>query len=122
MKGKKYYASKSINRKVTAGQLRSDIPAFRAGDTVRVHALVFEGTRERVQIFEGWLSSATVLVSPLPTRYVRSVTGFGVERTFPLHSPRVKRSKLYATVVYAVLSSTSVNGLVRVPALLNVVA
>ena len=39
--------------KVTAGQLRSDIPAFRAGDTVRVHALIVEGTRERVQIFEG---------------------------------------------------------------------
>lgn len=77
--------------KVTAGQLRSDIPAFRAGDTVRVHALIVEGTRERVQIFEGVVIkrhgagiSATYTVRKISN-------GIGVERTFPLHSPRVEK-------------------------------
>ncbi|MCD5424105.1 50S ribosomal protein L19 [Limosilactobacillus fermentum] len=78
-------------KKVTAGQLRSDIPAFRAGDTVRVHALIVEGTRERVQIFEGVVIkrhgagiSATYTVRKISN-------GIGVERTFPLHSPRVEK-------------------------------
>lgn len=77
--------------KVTAGQLRSDIPAFRAGDTVRVHALIVEGTRERIQIFEGVVIkrhgagiSATYTVRKISN-------GIGVERTFPLHSPRVEK-------------------------------
>lgn len=77
--------------KVTAGQLRSDIPDFRAGDTVRVNALIVEGSRERVQVFEGVVIkrhgagiSATYTVRKISN-------GVGVERTFPLHSPRVEK-------------------------------
>jgi large subunit ribosomal protein L19 len=86
--------------------LRSDIPEFRPGDTVKVHVRVVEGTRERVQVFQG------VVIRRQngglrETFTVRKISfGVGVERTFPLHSPsiaklelvsrgRVRRAKLY---------------------------
>jgi large subunit ribosomal protein L19 len=70
-------------------QLRSDLPQFNVGDTVRVFVKVVEGTRERLQAFEG-----TVIKRNgggiRETFTVRRVSyGVGVERTFPLHSPRV---------------------------------
>jgi len=91
---------------ITKGQLRTDLPAFRPGDTVRVHVKVVEGNRERVQLFEG------VVIKRRgggisETFTVRKVSyGVGVERTFPLHSPKivklevvrrgkVRRAKLY---------------------------
>jgi len=66
-------------------------PAFAPGDTVRVHAIISEGGRERIQVYEG-----TVIARQgrglTETFTVRRVTsGVGVERTFPLHSPRVDR-------------------------------
>jgi large subunit ribosomal protein L19 len=72
-------------------QKKTDLPDFRPGDTVRVHFKVVEGGRERVQIFEG-----TVIRRRGgglgETFTVRRVSyGVGVERTFPLHSPRVER-------------------------------
>ena len=95
-----------IIRALEREQLRSDIPAFRVGDTVRVFVKVVEGSRERLQAFEG-----TVIArrngSVRETFTVRRVSyGVGVERTFPLHSPRVdhivvlrrgkvRRAKLY---------------------------
>lgn len=72
-------------------QLKPDIPEFRPGDTVRVHVKVVEGERQRIQVFEG------VVIrrrggSVSETFTVRRVSyGVGVERTFPLHSPRVDR-------------------------------
>ena len=87
-------------------QLRADIPAFRAGDTVRVHVKVVEGTRERIQVFEGLVINRQG-GSVRETFTVRRIaSGVGVERTFPLHSPRlakievmrrgvVRRAKLY---------------------------
>ncbi|HGC8221615.1 TPA: 50S ribosomal protein L19 [Streptococcus agalactiae] len=91
---------------LTEGQLRFDIPEFRAGDTVRVHAKVVEGTRERIQIFEGVVISRKGQgISEMYT--VRKISGgIGVERTFPIHTPRVdkievvrygkvRRAKLY---------------------------
>lgn len=87
-------------------QLRSDIPAFRSGDTVRVHVKVVEGTRERIQMFEG-VVIARQGSGARETFTVRRVSyGIGVERTFPVHSPRidkidvvrrgiVRRAKLY---------------------------
>lgn len=87
-------------------QLRADIPAFRAGDTVRVHVKVVEGSRERIQIFEGLVINRQG-GSVRETFTVRRIaSGVGVERTFPLHSPRlakievmrrgvVRRAKLY---------------------------
>ena len=72
-------------------QLRSDIPAFRPGDTVRVQVKVVEGTRERLQAFEG-LVIARSGGSSRETFTVRRVSyGVGVERTFPVHSPRVEK-------------------------------
>lgn len=72
-------------------QLRKDIPDFNVGDTVRVHAKIVEGKRERIQVFEG-----TVLKRQnggvRETFTVRKISyGVGVERTFPLHSPRVEK-------------------------------
>jgi large subunit ribosomal protein L19 len=87
-------------------QLKSDIPPFRPGDTVQVHVKVIEGTRERIQIFEG----VVIKIKGggiRETFTVRRVAyGVGVERTFPMHSPRidkvvikrhgkVRRAKLY---------------------------
>ena len=87
-------------------QLRSDIPEFRAGDTVKVYVKVVEGTCERVQLFEGVVISRSG--SGIREMFtVRRISyGVGVERTFPVHSPRlekievarkgiVRRAKLY---------------------------
>ena len=72
---------------VDAASLRSDIPDFRAGDTVKVHVKVVEGTRSRIQVFQGVVirrSGGGVR----ETFTVRKVSfGVGVERTFPVHSP-----------------------------------
>ena len=87
-------------------QLRTDIPEFRAGDTVRVHVKVVEGTRERIQIFEGLVINRKNGGVRETFTVRRIVSGVGVERTFPLHSPRlakielmrrgiVRRAKLY---------------------------
>lgn len=71
-------------------QLRSDIPDFRPGDTVRVNVKVVEGTRERIQAFEG-IVIGRKHGSVNETFTVRRVSyGIGVERVFPLHSPRVE--------------------------------
>ncbi|MGX7059217.1 50S ribosomal protein L19 [Vagococcus humatus] len=91
---------------ITKEQLRSDIPDFRPGDTLRVHAKVVEGTRERIQIFEGvCIKRQGQGISETYT--VRKISnGVGVERTFPVHTPRVetidvvrqgrvRRAKLY---------------------------
>ena len=78
-----------IIRNIEAAQLKAEVPEFRTGDTVRVYALIKEGNRERIQIFEG-----TVLKrqggSTRETFTVRkSSNGVGVEKTWPLHSPHV---------------------------------
>ena len=80
-------------------QLRSDIPEFKAGDTVKVYCKIVEGTRERIQLFEGVVISRSG--SGVRENFtVRRISyGVGVERTFPVHSPRidhiVRRAKLY---------------------------
>ena len=87
-------------------QLRSDIPDFRAGDTVKVFVKVVEGTRERVQLFEGVVISRSGGGVREMFTVRRISSGVGVERTFPVHSPRlakievvhrgiVRRAKLY---------------------------
>ncbi len=72
-------------------QLRTDLPRFNAGDTVRVHVKVVEGSNERIQIFEGVvLKKASSGISENFT--VRKISqGVGVERTFPLNSPRIDK-------------------------------
>ncbi|NLW07795.1 MAG: 50S ribosomal protein L19 [Clostridia bacterium] len=86
-------------------QIRQDIPAFKPGDTVRVHVKVVEGNRERVQVFEGVVIARRGR-GLRETFTVRRVSyGVAVERIFPVHSPRiqievvrrgkVRRAKLY---------------------------
>jgi len=73
------------------GQLRQDLPDFWPGDTVRVHVKVVEGGRERVQVFEGVVIRRRG-AGLSETFTVRRVSyGVGVERTFPLHSPRLEK-------------------------------
>jgi len=72
-------------------QLRSDIPVFKPGDSVRVHVKVIEGNRERVQAFEG-ICIKRHGSGARETFTVRRVSyGIGVERTFPVHSPRIEK-------------------------------
>ncbi|AVK83149.1 MULTISPECIES: 50S ribosomal protein L19 [Lysinibacillus] len=96
----------NIIAEITKAQLRTDLPAFRPGDTVKVHVKVVEGTRERIQVYEG------VVIKRRgggisETFTVRKISyGVGVERTFPVHTPKianlevvrrgkVRRAKLY---------------------------
>ncbi len=80
-----------IIKKINAEQLKSDIPTFRTGDTVRVHQLIKEGEKERVQIFEGVvIRRAGGGIGESFT--VRKVSyNVGVERSYPLHSPRINK-------------------------------
>ena len=94
-------------REIESEQFKHDIPEFGPGDTVRVHAKVVEGTRERIQVFEGVVirRRAGGINENFTVRRIAS-HGIGVERTFLLHSPRidkievvrrgrVRRAKLY---------------------------
>lgn len=95
-----------IIREVTKDQLRTVHPDFRPGDTLRVHVKVLEGQRERIQVFEGVVikKRGSGISQTFTVRKVSN--GVGVERTFPLHSPKidkievvrrgkVRRAKLY---------------------------
>lgn len=77
-------------RQLEAENMKSSIPAFNAGDTVDVHYLIREGDKERIQVFSGTVIKihGTGLRRTFLVR--RLVAGEGVERTFPLHSPRVQ--------------------------------
>jgi len=96
----------NLIQEITKEQLRSDIPKFRSGDTLKVYVKVIEGSRERIQLFEG------VVIKRRgggisETFTVRKISyGVGVERTFPIHTPKidkievarrgkVRRAKLY---------------------------
>lgn len=98
--------SQQLINELTQSQLKSDLPEFKSGDTVRVHVRIVEGSRERIQVFEG------VVIKRRgggisETFTVRKISyGVGVERTFPVHTPkiekievtrrgRVRRAKLY---------------------------
>jgi large subunit ribosomal protein L19 len=77
-------------------QLRSDLPAFKAGDTVRVHFQVIEGQRRRIQVFEGIVIKRQG-AGVRETFTVRKQSfGVGVERTFPLHSPKIEKIEVQA--------------------------
>ena len=96
----------NIIESLTSDQIRTDLPAFNVGDTVKVHVKIIEGNRERIQVFEG-----TVIAKKhggiQETFTVRRISyGVGVERTFPVNSPKianieitrrgkVRRAKLY---------------------------
>jgi len=91
---------------IEASQFKTDIPDFKTGDTVRVHAKIIEGDKERIQVFEG-IVLGRANSGNRATFTVRKISyGVGVERIFPVHSPRidkievvirgrVRRAKLY---------------------------
>lgn len=95
-----------LMREVTQQYLKTDIPSFKGGDTVKVHVRLKEGEKERIQVFEG-LVIARKHGGVAETFTVRKISaGIGVERVFPLHSPsvakievtrlgKVRRAKLY---------------------------
>jgi large subunit ribosomal protein L19 len=87
-------------------QLREDLPEFGPGDTVKVHFRVIEGTRSRIQVFEGTVIKRQGSTSRETFTVRKQSFGVGVERTFPVHSPKVeliervmegdvRRAKLY---------------------------
>ncbi|MGB3328013.1 MAG: 50S ribosomal protein L19 [Thermomicrobiales bacterium] len=94
-------------RSIESEQFKEDVPQFGAGDTVRVHAKVVEGTRERIQVFEGVvIRRRSGGINENFTVRRLAAHGIGVERTFLIHSPRidkievtrfgrVRRAKLY---------------------------
>jgi large subunit ribosomal protein L19 len=87
-------ANPNIVDAIEAEQLRSDIPAFKAGDAVKVHVKVVEGEKERIQVFEGTVIRRSH-GGNRATFTVRKVSyGVGVERTFPVHSPRIDKIEL----------------------------
>jgi large subunit ribosomal protein L19 len=98
--------NRELVRKVEQASMKQDVPSFDIGDTVDVHTRIFEGEKERIQVFRG----VVIARSGSGTREMftvrRIVAGEGVERKFPLHSPRVaqievqrsgvvRRAKLY---------------------------
>jgi len=85
-----------IIEKITQEQLRSDIPHFRPGDTLRVHFTIREGEKERIQVFEGvCIARGGSRLSETFT--VRKISNsIGVERIFPVHSPRIARLEVAA--------------------------
>ncbi|HKG11594.1 MAG TPA: 50S ribosomal protein L19 [Gaiellaceae bacterium] len=77
-------------------QLRTDIPQFKAGDTVRVHFRVIEGQRSRIQVFEGIVIKRQGSGVRETFTVRKQSFGVGVERTFPVHSPKVEKIEVMA--------------------------
>lgn len=95
-----------IIKNIEAAQLKADVPEFSVGDTVRVHALIKEGNRERIQVFEGTVLKKQGGSNRATFTVRKNSNGIGVEKTWPLHSPhvvkvevvrhgKVRRAKLY---------------------------
>lgn len=95
-----------IIKNIEAAQLKADVPEFGVGDTVRVHALIKEGNRERIQVFEGTVLKKQGGSNRATFTVRKNSNGIGVEKTWPLHSPhvvkvevvrhgKVRRAKLY---------------------------
>jgi len=77
--------------RIEAEQLRKDLPQFKPGDTVRVHVRVVEGDKERIQAFEGTVLRRSGGGNRETFTVRKTSYGVGVERTFPVHSPRIDR-------------------------------
>ena len=81
----------NILDQITADYKKNDIPDFRVGDTVRVHIKIKEGSRERIQIFEGFVLKRQHGGINETFTVRRIASGVGVEKTFPVHSPLVEK-------------------------------
>jgi len=80
-----------ILHNITANQMKTDIPSFRPGDTIAVHVKVIEGNKERIQVFSGVCIKrhGNGINSTITVRKISN--GVGVERIFPIHSPRIEK-------------------------------
>lgn len=98
--------SQEILAKVEASSLKADVPQFNVGDSVDVHTRILEGNKERIQIFSGTVIARSGSGTRAMFTVRRMVAGEGVERKFPLHSPKIakvevkrsgviRRAKLY---------------------------
>jgi len=81
---------------IERAQVRADIPKFKAGDTVRVHFKVIEGQRARIQVFEGIVLKRQGAGARESFTVRKQSFGVGVERTFPLHSPKIEKIEVAA--------------------------
>ena len=97
----------NIVNEITAKQIRDDIPQFSSGDTVKVYYRIVENKKERIQVYEGVVIqrrghgvSETFVVRKMSS-------GVGVERTFPVNSPSIAKTKLPVTVRFVVPESTT---------------
>lgn len=85
-------ANDKLLMQISTLQARSDLPEFAPGDTVKVHAKIKEGNKERIQVFEGVVIKRSKARTASATFTVRKVSyNIGVERTFPLFSPRIEK-------------------------------
>jgi len=80
-----------IIRNIEAAQLKESVPEFHVGDTVRVHAKIKEGNRERIQVFEGIVLKIQNGGNWTTFTVRKFSNGIGVEKTWPLHSPNVEK-------------------------------
>ena len=85
----------NVIQEIEAAQ-RRDVPPFKAGDTVKVHFRVIEGNRQRVQVFEGIVIKRAGHGTRETFTVRKQSFGIGVERTFPLHSPKIDRIEVGA--------------------------
>jgi large subunit ribosomal protein L19 len=81
----------SVIESLERDQLRDDIPVFKPGDTVKVHFRVIEGSRERVQVFEGTCIKRQGHGARETFTVRKQSFGVGVERTFPVHTPKIEK-------------------------------
>jgi large subunit ribosomal protein L19 len=86
----------TIIESIEQRQLRKDLPRFKAGDTVRVHFQVIEGQRRRVQVFEGIVIKRQGSGARETFTVRKQSFGVGVERTFPIHSPKIEKIEVGA--------------------------
>lgn len=80
-----------IIKKIEEAQLKAEKPEFCVGDTVRVHARIKEGNRERIQVFEGVVIKSQGGSSRATFTVRKNSNGIGVEKTWPLHSPKIEK-------------------------------
>lgn len=95
-----------IIKEIENSQLKNDIPEFKVGDTVKVYAKIVEGTKERIQMFEGIVLKRQGGSSRETFTVRRLSNGVGVEKTWPLHSPRIDRIEV---VRYGIVRRAKLN-------------
>ena len=81
----------NILDQITQDYKKNDVPAFNVGDTVKVHVKIIEGQRERIQVFEGYVLKMQNGGISQTFTVRRLAQGIGVEKTFPMHSPKVDK-------------------------------